>query len=378
MVVFENGKPKAKTFLVSSKLIHQNKQKYVLLTLDDITEQKMIEEALVVSKEQAIFNEKRFSLLSNLTFEGIILHQDMQIADVNKSMLRICGFRKKELLGFDLVTLLFPEQYHQMLRSKMGNINSAPFEALLVRKNGEELSVELENKMIHIRNRAIAALAVRDITERKATEKQLLKAIIKAEEDQKTKFAQELHDGLGPILSNVQMYFQWLAESDENRTFVLDKGLMSLKRAFNTLREISNNLSPHILHDFGLIKALERFVEQLPALATPQINIESLCETQRFEPNIEVTLYRVTTELINNSRKYGKAKQINIKITESIDYIFVDYTDNGVGFNVNEALENRNGHGLINMQNRIKTLNGEIIINSGLNKGIHVFIKAPK
>jgi PAS domain S-box-containing protein len=378
MVVFENGVPLAKTFLVSSKLIHQNKQKYVLLTLDDITERKMIEEALVVSKEQAIFNEKRFSLLSNLTFEGIILHQDMQIADVNKSMLRISGFRKNELLDSDLVNLLFPEQYHQMLRSKIRNSNSAPFEVVLVRKNGEELSVELENKIIRIRNRAIAALAVRDITERKATEKQLLKAIIKAEEDQKTKFAQELHDGLGPILSNVQMYFQWLADADENRTFVLDKGLISLKSAFNTLREISNNLSPHILHDFGLIKALERFVEQLPPLATQQINIESFCETLRFEPNIEVALYRVITELINNSRKYGKAKHIGIKITESTDYIFVDYTDNGIGFNVDEALANRNGHGLINMQNRMKTLNGEIIINSGLNKGMQVFIKAPK
>jgi PAS domain S-box-containing protein len=378
MVVFENGEPVAKTFLVSSKLIHQNKQKYVLLTLDDITAQKQIEEALIVSKEQAIFNEKRFSLLSNLTFEGILLHQDMQIADVNKSMLRISGFRKKEMLGSDLVNLLFPEQYHQMLRSKIGNSNSTPFEVVLVRKNGDELSVELENKIIHIRSKAIAALAVRDITERKATEKQILNAIIKAEEEQKSRFAQELHDGLGPILSNVQMYFQWLADADENRTFVLDKGMLSLKNAFNTLREISNNLSPHILHDFGLIKALERFVEQLPPLATPQIKIDSFCETLRFEPNIEVALYRVITELINNSRKYGKAKHIGIKVTESADYIFVDYTDNGVGFNVDEAFEKRNGHGLINMQNRMKTLNGEIIFNSGLNQGIQVFIKAPK
>lgn len=378
MVVIENGKPATKVFLVSSKLINQNNQKYVLLTLDDITEQKLIEEALIVSKEQAIFNEKRFSLLSNLTFEGIILHQNLQIADVNKSMLRISGFRKKDMLESDLLTLLFPEKYHQMLHSKIGNNNSSPFEVVLVRKNGEELTVELENKIIHIRSRTIAALAVRDITERKATEKQILNAIIKAEEDQNTKFAQELHDGLGPILSNVQMYFQWLADADENRTFVLDKGLASLKNAFSTLREISNNLSPHILHDFGLIKALERFVEQLPSLAIPQISIGSNCETLRFEVNIEVALYRVITELINNSIKYGKAKQIGIAITESTDFIHVDYTDNGLGFNVEKAFEKRNGHGLINMQNRMKTLNGEFVINSVLNQGTQVFIKAPK
>lgn len=367
-----------KYYLVSSKQIIQNNNKLVLLTLDDITSQKQIEEDLMVSKEQASFNEKRYSLLADLTFEGIILQQNNRIIDVNKAIIRMTDYSKNELIGAPILELLYPEQYYSLIKSKMQPGYVSPFEVVLRKKNGTLIPVEVEAKDIQIGNKKVRAVAIRDITERKETEKMIMQAIIKSEEAQKNRFAQELHDGLGPVLSNVQMYFQWMAEEDENKEFVLEKGLSSLKTAFSTLREISNNLSPHILHDFGLVKALIRFIDQLPVLDKQIIHISSSLETGRFDHNIEVALYRVITELINNSRKYAQASKLDIKMEESNGWVLVKYMDNGRGFNFEEISKRSKGQGLLNMKNRIETLNGEFLYKTAPGKGINVHIKTPK
>ncbi|GAI77246.1 unnamed protein product, partial [marine sediment metagenome] len=134
-------------------------------------------------------------------------------------------------------------------------------------------------------------------------ERNILNAIIKTEENERTRFAKDLHDGLGPILSNIKMSLSTL-EHFENKNDIGDI-ISNMKTITNealvSIKEISNNLSPHVLENFGLIKAIENFAKKTEILGEVTIQIKSDIEDMRFSHNIEIILYRVICELINNT-----------------------------------------------------------------------------
>ena len=207
-----------------------------------------------------------------------------------------------------------------------------------------------------------------DITEQKIIEKRILNTIIDTEEKERNRFSQELHDGLGPILSTIKMYFQWLA-TNENRNkkeIIVEKGEANINEAIETLKEISNNISPRTLNRFGLVAATQTFINRLLETSSYIINLKSDLKI-RLQPNIEITLYRVVTELINNTIKHANAKKIDININynKKQKILTTKYSDNGKGFDVDNAFSQTKGFGIMNIQQRIKTLGGEFIINSG-------------
>lgn len=363
-----------KTYLVSSSLIERGENARALLTFDDITEQKRTEEELILSKEKSVYNEKRYRLLSNLTFEGIMIHQDRKILDVNRALLKISGFSYSELIGQDSIELLFPASVKNAFEGNLLDDLILPIETELISKKGERIPIEIESRFFKQNDQRIKVSAIRDITERKEGEKKILQAVMTAEEDERSRFAQELHDGLGPILSNVQMYFQWLAEEDENKEFVITKGEQSLKNAFAALRELSNKLSPHILQNFGITHALNNFIE---SLATKKIRIDfkTNLETYRFSTEIEITLYRTITELINNSLKYSGAGKIRLEMFLNEDYLISTYNDDGKGFDMTQVEKKGKGFGLLNIKNRIKTIHGDLVIKTGISQGFRAIIK---
>lgn len=373
----EDNQVALRYYLISTSLIKRKLKKYVLLTIDDVTEQKNTENELIKSIEKAEYNEKRYSLLSDLTFEGIVLHDKTNIIDVNKALKKLSGYNKSELIGANILDKLFEKKYHGFIKKKINNKYTPPYETYLKRKDGHVVPVEIEAHDFKLKDKALRVAAIRDITERTESEKRVLQAILNTEEKQKTKFAQELHDGLGPLLSNVQMYFQWLSDEDENKEFVLEKGLASLKNAFRSLREISNNLSPHVLHDFGLTKALKHFVNGMPQIETQVLSVNSKIKDKRYEIEIEVALYRIITELINNSKKYAEAKNIIINLDEVNNQIYLKYLDDGKGFNFDDEKVFNTGKGLLNIKNRVKTLNGSFDLKTNPGAGLEVAIKVP-
>ncbi len=362
-----------RTFLISTSLIENSLEKRVLVTLDEITERKKVDEELILSKEKAIYNEQRYKLLSNITFEGIMLYKERIIIDANRALSKMSGFTYEELIGQFSMSFLFPSEYKSFFEQKLKEEYTMPYETVLICKNGTRIPVEIESRYFNHNTERIRVSAIRDITERKQGEKKILQAIVQTEENERARFAQELHDGLGPILSNVQMYFQWLAEADDNTQFVIDKGNISLKNAFATLREISNNLSPHILHNFGIYHAVSNFIETI-AVKNMQIDLKTNFDKSRFDNNIEIALYRVITELINNSIKYSDANKIDIVMLLENNLLKTTYHDNGKGFDIKNTLKNSKGFGMINIQNRIKAIQGNISFSSEINEGFKVEI----
>lgn len=214
---------------------------------------------------------------------------------------------------------------------------------------------------------------------RRQTEKMFLNTIIQTEEKERKRFAKDLHDGLGPLLSTVKMSVSSLAQMkhDDISREIVENTELVINEAIKSLKEISDNLSPHILNNFGLVRALNNFSNKINVTRTIRINLESDLRDERFDNNVEVVLYRVVCELINNTIKHAKAKKINLSLAKDGEYLSIVYKDDGKGFDVNKVINQPTGTGMgfSNIYSRINSLKGEINIESGHTKGTFVTIK---
>jgi signal transduction histidine kinase len=214
---------------------------------------------------------------------------------------------------------------------------------------------------------------------RRLTEKMFLNTIIQTEEKERKRFAKDLHDGLGPLLSTVKMSVSSLAQMkhDDISREIVENTELVINEAIKSLKEISDNLSPHILNNFGLVRALNNFSNKINVARTIKINLESDLKDERFDNNVEVVLYRVICELINNTIKHAKAKKIDISLTKDGEYLVIVYKDDGRGFDVSKIIDQQNGTGMgfSNIYSRINSLKGEINIESEQKKGTFVTIK---
>ena len=144
--------------------------------------------------------------------------------------------------------------------------------------------------------------------------------------------------------------------------------------SISSLKDISNNLSPHVLLDFGLFKALKSFINRLKIIGEPMIKLNSNIGDRRFSFNIEVVLYRVICELLSNTLKHARAHNVYIDLMADQNTIRLKYIDDGIGFDVNRQEKDVTGMGYSNMKSRIKSLNGAYEIFSEPEEGIRVNI----
>ncbi len=214
---------------------------------------------------------------------------------------------------------------------------------------------------------------------RREAEKRVLSAIIQTEEKERKRFAKDLHDGLGPLLSTVKMSVSTLTlmDNDPARKEIIANTAHLIDESIKSIKEISNNLSPHILNNFGLASAIKDFTNKIDNKVI-HINFESDIFSRRFDEDIEVVLYRAACELINNTLKHANARNIEINLTFQFRTILLSYSDDGVGFDVNEIITGippSQGMGYSNMLSRVNSIKGKMDIESSLENGTKVLIR---
>ena len=115
-------------------------------------------------------SEERYKMLSNLTFEGIIIHEEGVLIEVNQSFCDITGYAREELMGQNIIKLAVPQEFHQLIVEKINDKDNKPYEIVGRRKNGQLFPIELEARETYYNGRKVRVTAVRDITERKRTQ----------------------------------------------------------------------------------------------------------------------------------------------------------------------------------------------------------------
>ena len=208
-----------------------------------------------------------------------------------------------------------------------------------------------------------------DISKRIALERKVLSTVLETEDKERQRFSEDLHDGLGPLLSTVKLYINQL--KSENKCNREDEEMLTyandlLNEAITTTRYIANNILPGSINDNGLIAALQSFISHIQKAGN--VNIEFVHNLDnRFEKNIELNFYRIIIELINNSIKYAKSNLIEIIINYEDKVLSLQYKDDGIGFDKSTIIK---GLGLNNIKNRSKSINGEYEYSSEINKGM--------
>ena len=129
---------------------------------------------------------------------------------------------------------------------------------------------------------------------RQMTDKRILTAVLRTEEKTRANFSKELHDGLGPLLSSAKISLSALSrtEMDAERREIYDNTLYVVEEALRSLREISNNLSPHVLTDFGLARGIQSFIDRSASLHNVKISFATNLRSERYNTDIEVIMYR--------------------------------------------------------------------------------------
>jgi signal transduction histidine kinase len=194
---------------------------------------------------------------------------------------------------------------------------------------------------------------------RKEHNARILSAVIKTEEKERQHFARELHDGLGPLLSSIKMNLSAIEKKSislQNKAIV-ERTEVNIDKAIDSVKEISEKLSPHLLKRYGLKKAIKHLVQVLQHEKL-QIDLNINMNQNRVNLNIELVIYRVTGELIVNTLKHSGADKANINLFLFNDNLEFTYYDNGHGVGVKNL--NYTGMGLSNIESRVESLGGKV------------------
>jgi signal transduction histidine kinase len=238
---------------------------------------------------------------------------------------------------------------------------------------GEPRFIEANSTTINYYGEKVVLSMLRDITERKQMAQSILSEVVQAEDRERKRLATDLHDGLGPTLSTLNMYIEWLADKErkEDSEEILRLSRQTIKEAITQLRSISYNLSPHLLEKFGLNAAVQSLVDAMNEKGEIDFRFQSNI-SERLPKKCESALFWVIKECVNNTQKHSKAKESFISLYVKNELLYFDYADNGVGFDYDAVKKNSKGMGLYNIQNRIQSVGGESEIISETGKGIKI------
>lgn len=205
------------------------------------------------------------------------------------------------------------------------------------------------------------------------------KGIIEAEEKERKRIAADLHDGVGQLFSAVRMNLSSLMDRvvliNADEQALAEKTLAMVDESCKEVRTIAHQMMPNILLKIGLASAIKDFVNKIDSQHL-KVNLEAYGLEERLEDNVEIVLYRVVQECVNNVIKHSKANRLDINLTREDDNISVTIEDNGVGFNTNDKMKFE-GIGLKNIITRVEYLKGTVDISSDQNKGTLIAIYIP-
>jgi two-component system, NarL family, sensor kinase len=222
----------------------------------------------------------------------------------------------------------------------------------------------------------------RKLQEQKITElekEKLLSAtqsLLKGKEDEGSRLAKDLHDGLGGLLSGVKLQLgamkgNLILSEEHGRTF--NNALGKLDESISEMRRVAHNMMPEALMKLGLQQALQDYCDGLSASQPFKINGEFYGLEKRMEPSTEIVVYRIVQELLNNAVKHSGADNILVQVMRHDNNLSITVEDNGKGFDEKE-IETARGTGLKNIQSRVDYLKGQLDIKSTQGKGTSVHI----
>ncbi len=358
----------------------------ILMHNRDISSFKQAEQAL---KESEL---KYRSLFENMQLGVMEVDLNDRILWVNHSFEKMAGYKFNEIKGKLAHKLFLKKEISEKLLSEVQKERKQKKESIyeieMLKKNGQLANVVISGSpVIDINGNVRGSVGIHwDVTEIRKMErmleeekvirqKEVMKATLNAEERQREVLGNELHDGVGQILTYTTLFLQMAASSNNLDPALFGKAQTKVAEAMNEVRRISRSLVPPALLDLGLREAIVELINQYTEFSNIKFDIK--CKSDDLidlDFDAKRTIYRIIQEMVNNSIKHAQADVIKIEIKRNKSKLAITCKDNGLGFNVEKV---KKGVGLKSITNRAYFYGGNTKIDSALKKGTIFTVELP-
>ena len=352
--------------------------------------------------EQALReSEEKYSTLVEDSLTGVYIVQDGKIRFVNQKFAEIFGYSRNALVGMESLELIYPEDRPMVaeLREKRLHGEKAPsvYEVRGMKKDGTIIWLLRSTTLVHYRKRPAIAGNVMEITKRKLTESKLRQSeeehrmlsgkLLSAEENERKKIARDVHDSIGQALSAIKYGLEnsirqlrgQIAGADL-KTF---EAIVPLtQKSIEEVRRIAMDLRPSILDDLGILATINWFCREFETIYSGiAIHKEIAVREDAIPAPLKTVIYRILQEALNNAAKHSQADHVRISLKEIDRRIELLITDNGRGFDVEEALALKPtglGFGLASMKKRAEHSGGMFWLDAETDRGTQIRISWPR
>ncbi|MGH7940638.1 MAG: PAS domain S-box protein [Limisphaerales bacterium] len=357
---------------------------------EDITERKQVWDAL---RE----NEARKSAIMRVALDAIFtIDHKGQIIELNAAAENIFTRARARLIGENILEIIppslrpwFQDGLANNFSGEKGPAVGSRIELPVLRADKSRFYAEFTVTRIKLRGEPTFTVYIRDITQRKHAEEELRslpQRIIKAQEVERSRVARELHDGVNQIIASVKMRIRSARESlppvQAATREILGRCDKLLTDALDENRRIAHNLHPADLNNLGFAAACANLCKEFQSRANLKVNCAvALRPNHRLPPGIELTLFRIVQEAINNIEKYARAETVTLRVGLHNGSIRLKIQDDGRGFDVKKTQsgkrERGHGLGLPNMRERALSLGGTCEIVSTPRRGTTITVQIP-
>jgi two-component system, NarL family, sensor kinase len=210
-------------------------------------------------------------------------------------------------------------------------------------------------------------------------QRKMMEAALESQENERRRVAGDLHDSIGAMLSTIRLSLLTHVKRNPGDTAGIVESKKMLDETIDSVRRISRDLMPSTLEKFGLVQAIKEMCDRFQSTSALPITFNEIGSTPALAKNRELMVFRIVQELINNSLKHAKAKQINVVLNNS-HQLLVSVEDDGTGFVLEDQKSDKThgkGLGLFNIENRARVIGGSVEFNSEIGHGSKIVISIP-
>jgi signal transduction histidine kinase len=232
-------------------------------------------------------------------------------------------------------------------------------------------------ELLSDKNAQLQALSAQQLNNQIEQDKVRTLSLIEGQESERRRISQELHDGVGQMLTAIKIHLGMATDSPE----ALEQAKALVEQTKDEIRNISNNLMPSVLLDFGLHAALKLLAKNTSIHSGLPLQLQyALSPEERFLPEVEITLYRIAQEAVNNAIKYARATRLSISVLRTPRHLILRVCDNGIGLKSTQQRksEKSGGLGLGTMKQRASLLGGRLDVATSLARGTRITVRIPR
>ncbi len=324
------------------------------------------------------------------------------IISVNPAFLNTYGYDEIEILGKNISMIRSLKNPSGIAEEILVETFNSGWHGELIntRKNGEEFPILLSSSVVRDETGLPIALVgvSHDITEQKELQRKLDEAIKermqdmqmfsislqRAQEDERTKIAREIHDELGQVLTALKMDVILLSEdikdskkfSSENIISELESIAKLIDNSIQSVRDIATELRPDILDHLGIIAAIKWQSQEFHKRNRIKCSVHSELEYIELEKNKSTATFRIFQEILTNILRHADSSEVNVSILKEDNNFILQVRDNGKGINEDD-INNLKSIGIIGMRERTEIIGGQFHILGEKDKGTLVTLKVP-